>query len=182
MAFQALWAGPYFVKVYGISYYPLILLIISVGSTVGLLIMGIASDLSSNRRKTLIYATFTVFSLWSILYIYPNKLIAIIAIFFYFILGINFASFSLAMMEVRDICKLELTGTAAGIIGSIGFFGSALFTQIGNVFYKSTQGIGTTEIFQFKSMFLLNSLVILFVLILLILYEIRSKSGIKLIK
>lgn len=182
LAFQALWAGPYFVKVYGISYYPLILLIISVGSTVGLLIMGIISDLSSNRRKTLIYATFIVFSLWFILYIYPNKLTAIITIFFYFILGINFASFSLAIMEVRDICKLEFTGMAVGIISSIGFFGSALFTQIGNVFYKSTRGIDTTEIFQFKTMFLLNSLVILFVLILLILYEIRSKMKIKLIR
>ena len=134
------------------------------------------------RRKTLIYATFIIFSLWFILYIFPNKLTAIITIFFYFILGINFASFSLAIMEVRDICKLEFTGMAVGIISSIGFFGSALFSQIGNVFYKSTKGIGTMEIFQFKTMFLLNSLVILFVLILLILYEIRSKMKIKLIR
>ncbi|MFH1001709.1 MAG: MFS transporter [bacterium] len=176
LAFQALWAGPYFVKVYGITYFPIILLIISVGSTAGSLIMGCISDLSSNRRKILIYASLFIFSLWFFLYIYPDKLSTPITISFYFILGISFASYLLALMEVRDICKLENTGFVVGIISSIGFFGSALFTQIGNVFYQSGEGgIDTTGIFQFKNMFLLNFIIILFIFMALILYEIWLK-------
>lgn len=176
LAFQALWAGPYFVKVYGITYFPIILLIIGIGATVGQLIMGFISDLSSNRRKIFIYVTFLVFSLWFFLYIYPDKLSTLISIFFYFIVGIIFASYSLALMEVRDICKLEDTGFVVGLINSMGFLGSALFTQIGNVFYKfNEEGINTIEVSQFKNMFLMNFIVILFIFMALILYEIWLK-------
>lgn len=174
LAFQGLWAGLYFSNLYGQERGPILLMLISFGSILGAPFLGKISDKSRSRRNVLSSLTLVVLLNWLFLYIFPQKLNLIIVIPFYFFLGIGFTAFSLALMEVRDICPVKMTGSAVGIICAVGFLGSALFIQIVGGFFR-----GFTEhmdiIPYIRPVFLLNSVIMLAVLIILIIYEIWIK-------
>jgi nitrate/nitrite transporter NarK len=91
---------------------------------------------------------------------------------FYFLLGVSFTAFSLALMEVKEFCPVKMTGTAVGIISAVGFLGSAVFIQLVGQFLETSSSRSEDIFNSIRSFFMLNVFVMGVVLVGLILYEV----------
>lgn len=133
-AFGGLWAGPYFMDVYGLSKPEAgaILSMIAWTMIVGSPLMAMVSDkVLKSRKKTIIMCTTCLAILFFILRLYPSGL----PVFLLYIIIILFTAVCACTMVVafttlKELYPVQIAGTSVAIGNFFPFFGGAVFMAI----------------------------------------------------
>ncbi|RLC24072.1 MAG: MFS transporter [Deltaproteobacteria bacterium] len=133
-AFGGLWAGPYFMDVYGLSKPETgaILSMIAWTMIAGSPLMAIVSDnLFHSRKKTIIFCTICLAALFIFLRLYPSGLpipllYAIIIIFTAF----SACTMVVAFTTLKELYPVQIAGTSIAIGNFFPFFGGAVYMAV----------------------------------------------------
>jgi len=145
MAYQGLWAGPYFRDVLGwdkVMYGGLITLI-GVGMVFGCPIGGYLADkVFKSRKKVLIVGTLVYTILWAVIWATagsPNTLLYSVV---YFLFGFFGGFFVVCYAQIKTLYPLSLAGTSTATLNFFPFFGGAVLQQVTSYVIASYGTIG----------------------------------------
>ncbi|MCP3874727.1 MAG: MFS transporter [Desulfobacteraceae bacterium] len=133
-AFGGLWAGPYFMDVYGLSKPETGAILSMIAWTMigGSPLMAIVSDnLFHSRKKTIIFCTTGLAALFIFLRLYPSGLpipllYAIIIIFTAF----SACTMVVAFTTLKELYPVQIAGTSVAIGNFFPFFGGAVYMAV----------------------------------------------------
>lgn len=167
-SFGGLWAGPYFMHVYGMNRAEAgnILNMIAVGMIVGSPLMSILSDrVFRSRKKVVILASLVLVGLMLLLNIFPAGLSHPMLYVFMFLFSIcSSAIVVIGFTTTKELFPVEIAGTSVGTVNLFPFLGGAIFQPalgwILDGYGKTAAGTYPVEAYQTMLMILLAASII----------------------
>jgi len=167
-AFGGLWAGPYFMDVYGLSkpQAGAILSMIAWSMMLGSPLMAAASDnIFQSRKKNMIFCTACLSALFIFLWRYPSGLP--VPILYFIIVLFTMASactMVVAFTTLKELYPVQIAGTSVAIGNFFPFFGGAVYMAIlGKIldgFGRNSDNVYPVEGYQLVIAFLVASSII----------------------
>jgi sugar phosphate permease len=170
-AFGGLWAGPYFMDVYGLTkpQSGSILSMIACTMIVGSPLMAAVSDnIFQSRKKNLIFSTACLCGLFFFLWLNPSGLPipALYGIMIFFT-AVSACTMVIAFTTLKELYPVQIAGTSVAIGNFFPFLGGALFMAIlGNIldeYGRTTDGAYPIEAYTMVFVFLAGSAVLQFI-------------------
>ncbi|MBI4963065.1 MAG: MFS transporter [Desulfomonile tiedjei] len=132
--FGGLWAGPYFMHVYGMSRAEAgnVLTMIAVGLIVGSPLASILSDrVLRSRKKVLVMASSLVVCLILLLNAFPEGFSHPMLYLFMFLFSIcSAATIVVGFTTAKELFPVEIAGTSVGTVNLFPFLGGAIFQPV----------------------------------------------------
>jgi sugar phosphate permease len=133
-SFGGLWAGPYFMHVYGMSRVEAgnVLSMTALGLIVGSPLVSILSDrVLHSRKKLLVLASASVVALMLLLNVFPEGLSHLTLYAFMFLFSIcGAASVVIGFSTAKELFPVEIAGTSVGAVNLFPFLGGAIFQPV----------------------------------------------------
>ena len=133
-AFGGLWAGPYFMDVYGLSkpQTGFILSMIAWTMIVGSPLMAIFSDrIMQSRKKTMIICTACLASIFIFLRVFPSDLpVPALYLIIICFTAVSACTMVVAFTTLKELYPIQIAGTSVAIGNFFPFFGGAIFMAI----------------------------------------------------
>jgi len=133
-AFGGLWAGPYFMDVYGLSKPETgaILSMIAWTMIAGSPLMALASDhIFRSRKKTMIFCTICLAALFIFLRFYPSGLpVPFLYVIIILFTAVSACTMVVAFTTLKELYPVQIAGTSVAIGNFFPFFGGAIYMAI----------------------------------------------------
>ncbi|MBP2143776.1 sugar phosphate permease [Methanococcus voltae] len=133
MAYQGLWAGPYFQDVLGWDKltYAGLLMFIGLGLIFGCPVAGYLADkVLKSRKKTLIIGTVLYTALWFAIWALTGVDNPLIYQVLYFLFGFFGGFFVVSYGQVKSLFPISIAGTSTAILNFFPFVGGAVLQQV----------------------------------------------------
>jgi sugar phosphate permease len=167
-SFGGLWAGPYFMHVYGMSRVEAgnVLSMTALGLIVGSPLVSILSDrVLHSRKKLLVLASAMVVGLMILLNVFPIGLPHLTLYVFMFLFSVcGAASVVIGFSTTKELFPVEIAGTSVGAVNLFPFLGGAIFQPILgwilDAYGKNVAGAYTLEAYKTVLLVLLAASVV----------------------
>lgn len=167
-SFGGLWAGPYFMHVYGMSRAEAgnVLNMIALGLIVGSPLVSMLSDrVFHSRKKLLVLATALVVGLVLLLNVFPVGLSHPALYVFMFLFSVcGAASVVIGFSTAKELFPVEIAGTSVGAVNLFPFLGGAIFQPalgwVLDAYGKDPAGAYPVEAYKTVLMVLLGASII----------------------
>lgn len=133
MGFQGLWAGPYFMTVYGMTKASAsnLLTLIPIGMIIGCPLAGLLADKLFRTKKSVVVLGGAVYlSIWVLLVMVPSGLSLTFLKVLMFSYGLFGGFFVVIYAHLKENIPMNLVGTSIGLLNMTVFFFGAIFQQI----------------------------------------------------
>lgn len=133
MAYQGLWAGPYFQDVLGWTkaQYGGLLSLIAIGMIFGCPISGYLSDkVIRSRKKVLVLGTLIYTLLWGVLWASAGMSDTLAYAVIYFLMGFFGGFFIVSYAQIKEMFPISIAGTTTAALNVFPFLGGAVLQQI----------------------------------------------------
>ena len=133
MAYQGLWAGPYFKDILGWdkATYAGLLTFIGIGLILGCPVSGyIADKVLKSRKKTLIIGTIMYTLLWFAVWYFNGMDNPLFYKILYLLFGFFAGFFVVCYGQVKSLFPISIAGTSTSILNFFPFFGGAVLQQV----------------------------------------------------
>jgi sugar phosphate permease len=169
--FGGLWAGPYFMDVYGLTKPQAGAVLSMIACTmivVSPLMAAVSDNIFQSRKKNIIFCTACLCALFSFLWLNPSGLPipALYGIIIFFT-AVSACTMVVAFTTLKELYPVQIAGTSVAVGNFFPFFGGAVFmTLIGNIldgFGHTPDGAYPIEAYSMVLAFLTGSTVLQFI-------------------
>ncbi len=157
MGFQGLWAGPYFMTIYGMTKASAsqLLTLIPIGMIIGCPLAGVLADKVFKTKKSVVLLGGLVYlSIWVALVAVPSGLPVGLLKIMMFAYGLFGGFFVVIYAHLKENMPMNLVGTAIGLLNMIVFFFGAIFQQVMSLIVDRYMVDGVIALAGFRAAFM----------------------------